>query len=149
MAVRSADASVMRRVREVVMRPRRTDAIYVPNEKLEQAAIVSLIQQLGGTVYVLGTRRRRGDHQGTMMTPGLPDLFAFLPNPALKVGAPAVGIWIEVKADGGRLSAQQVLFQQRCQWAHVPYLTGGLDAVIGFLHQGGWVKDDQRDGMRV
>jgi hypothetical protein len=41
-------------------------------EKAEQAGIVKLVRALGGRVYVLGTRRKRGDFQGTMQTPGLP-----------------------------------------------------------------------------
>lgn len=41
-------------------------------EKPIQAAITHLLGMLGARVYVLGTRRKRGDHQGTRQTPGLP-----------------------------------------------------------------------------
>jgi hypothetical protein len=49
------------------------------SERAEQSHIVQLLRTVGGQVYVLGTTRRRGDYAGTMQTPGLPDLLAFLP----------------------------------------------------------------------
>jgi hypothetical protein len=42
-------------------------------EKVIQQQIVTLLRSIGAQVWVLGTRRKRGDYQGTMQTPGLPD----------------------------------------------------------------------------
>jgi len=62
----------------------------VQHEKGEQAGGIKLLRTLGATVYTFGTRRSRGkacprcgtfvpEHQGTRQTPGIPDVFAFLP----------------------------------------------------------------------
>lgn len=59
------------------MRRRRPPVIP---EKSEQSQIVQLLRSLGAQVYVLGNHRRKGDFAGTMQTPGLPDLQAFMPR---------------------------------------------------------------------
>ena len=43
-------------------------------EKQIQADIVKLLETVGAAVYKIGTTRKKGDHQGTMQTPGIPDL---------------------------------------------------------------------------
>lgn len=116
---------------------------YAPqqSEKAIQAQIVNLIRRIGGTVNVIG-RPSPADgrtHRGTGQTPGLPDLYAFLP---LRVGVPMQGVWIEVKAKRGKLRPEQRLFMEMCHAANVPHVVGGLDAVIDYLQAGGWVTAD-------
>lgn len=108
-------------------------------EKVVQQHIVTLLRSIGGTVYVLGTTRRRGDFHGTMQTPGIGDLYAFLPKPPRFSGQPTA-LWIEVKAKGGRLRPEQVEFRAHCARAAVAHVTGDLDAVIQFLCDGGWLS---------
>ena len=97
-------------------------------ERAIQAQIVRLLRSVGCQVYVLGTTRRRGDYHGTMMSPGLPDLIAFLPR--------AIGVlFVEAKAPKGRLRPQQAAFRDAavaCMDAGkgVYYATGGLEAVL-------------------
>ena len=111
------------------------------HEKLEQQRICTLLKSIGAAVYVLGTRRKRGDYQGTMMSSGLPDLLCFLPGSPI-VTAPQA-LWIEVKAARGVRSPAQHLFAEYCASASVPYLCGGLDEVITFLVSKAYVKSSQ------
>lgn len=111
-------------------------------ERAAQAAIVRLLAAVGCAVYVLGTTRRRGDYHGTMQTPGLPDLFVFLPR---GLGT----LWIEVKAPGGRLRPEQRLFRQRCVEAGQPHVVGGYQAVVDELRRCGLLRDDQVPAYRV
>lgn len=99
-------------------------------EKAEQANGVHLLRSLGAQVYVLGTRRRSGDYQGTMQTPGVPDVLFFLP-PHVDDSARLVA-W-ECKAPGGRASAPQIQFQAHCRCSGVDHVLGGLDALIEHL----------------
>jgi hypothetical protein len=109
-------------------------------ERVEQAHIVRLVRTLGGTVYVLGTTRRRGDHPGTMQTPGLADLLAFLPvRPHMRERQ----LWIECKARDGRLSPAQVEFRERCLAAGVAHVVGALDDVIAWLTAEGYLRRGQ------
>jgi hypothetical protein len=99
-------------------------------EAAEQHAIVQLLCTVGCQVWTLGTHRRRGDYHGTMQSPGLPDLLAFLPR--------AGGLLcIEVKAKGGRLRPEQETFRNACLACEAPHLVhhvvGGLDGVIAYL----------------
>ena len=112
----------------------------VQREKHEQAAIVQLLRSIGASVYVLGTRRPRGDYHGTCQTPGIPDLYAMLP--ARKSWA-ADAVWIEVKSATGRLSPDQSVFASRCYERSIPYVRGGVDAVISWLTASGYLKPDQ------
>ncbi len=115
-------------------------------EKLEQQQIKQYLQGLGAKVYVLGTRRRRSDHQGTMQTGGLPDLIAFLHQRtyqgAVAVQAPGarVALFIECKAKGGRMSDDQKELRALCQAAGVPHVVGGLDDVIAWLVEHNYVR---------
>lgn len=113
------------------------------SERVEQAHIVRLLRTVGGTVYVIGTTRKRGDHPGTMQTPGLADLLVFLPDRSHpRVGA-LRALWIEVKATDGRLSPVQKEFRACCQLAELDYVSGPLDAVIAWLVSEGYLKDSQ------
>jgi hypothetical protein len=105
------------------------------SEKQEQAAIVQLLKNIGAKVYVLGTRRPAGDHQGTRQTPGIPDVFAFLPR-----RENYQALWIEVKRVGGRASTAQADFASQCHYSDVCYIRGTCDDVIKWLKIGGWVK---------
>lgn len=113
-------------------------------EKAEQAAIVQLLESLGAKVYVLGTRRPKGDYQGTRQTPGIPDLYAFMPPRGhCRLWAP---VWIEVKAIGGKLNKAQEAFRNQCDFrvaAH-HYVTGTCDDVQNWLVDNGWLKASQR-----
>ena len=114
--------------------PRRSK--YGPRlEKHEQADGVRLLETVGAKVYVLGTRRRKGDHQGTMQTPGIADVLAFLPA---KHGH--VAVWFEFKREkGGTLSEAQMEFRRFCESANVAHVVGASHAVGDFLKRGGWL----------
>lgn len=112
-----------------------------PLEKDEQAAIVKLLEALGAKVYTIGTRRRKSDFQGTMMSPGIPDLVCFLYRPRQDT---AVQLWIEVKTKGGKLRPAQAEFQSWCQAANVHHVTGGIDAMQNWLVDHGWLQASQR-----
>jgi hypothetical protein len=111
------------------------------SEKTVQAQGVTLLRTLGAKVYVLGTTRRRGDFQGTMQTPGIADIFGFLPeqSPTIPRWTP---FWWEVKAAGGRLRPEQQDFEALCQGAYLTHIVGDLDVLIAFLVRGGWLKAD-------
>ena len=111
-------------------------------ERIEQAHIVQLLRTIGGTVYVLGTTRRRGDHPGTMQSPGLPDLVAFLPS------CPSV-LFIEVKVPGGRMSAEQREFMRLCGTTTAVHLTGTLDSVIAWCVDQGYLRAEHLPHYRV
>lgn len=110
------------------------------SEKQEQAAIVDLLRAIGATVYVIGTKRRKGDHQGTMQTPGIPDLFAFLPLHKAKVANAPTFVWIEVKRTGGKCSAAQIEFERNCLDRNVWHFIGGHDAFANLLKVWGFLK---------
>lgn len=107
-------------------------------EKTVQSHIVQLLRSIGGKVWVTGTRRPRGDFQGTCMTPGLPDIVAFLPPRPYRIqgdvpyAKPAL-LFVECKAAGGRLRPEQQEFQGLCQDAEVAHVVGDLDSVIAWL----------------
>jgi hypothetical protein len=111
------------------------------SEKAEQQAIVDLLRLIGAKVYVLGTKRRRGDYQGTMQTPGIPDLFAFMPIRAV-ISARQVphAIWVEVKTTNGRLRPEQAAFRDHCCSTDMVHLTGGADYVSAQLKAWGFLK---------
>jgi hypothetical protein len=109
-------------------------------EKTEQEGVKQLLRSVGGEVWVLGTRRRAGDHQGTMQTPGVPDLLAFVPPPRRR-GEPQDGlthVWIEVKSEGGRLRPEQEHFRENCLAARVAHIVGGFDDVLAWLVNRGY-----------
>lgn len=108
-------------------------------EKAIQRAIVQLLTAARADVWVLGTTRRKGDHQGTMQTPGIPDLVAFLPPADGGLGR-YTQLWVEVKAPKGRPSKAQDRFRQACVFAWQAHITGGVDAVLAYLKTGGWIR---------
>jgi VRR-NUC domain len=112
-----------------------------PLEKFIQRDIQKLLLLLGAKVYVLGTRRAQGDHQGTRQSPGLPDLIAFLP--ARLPSRRSRILLIEVKRPGNDLSQAQFDFQTLCQRADIAYVTGNLDRVLTWLTAEGYLHATQ------
>lgn len=116
----------------------------VQREKGEQQHGVELLTRLGAKVYVSGTRRKKGDYQGTMQTPGIPDVEAWLPPPPdtdTRVEGPLRYVlkW-ECKAAGGRLSSDQTIYRQLCLDAGVSHVVGDFNALIAWLVDAGYVK---------
>lgn len=125
-------------------------------EAAEQEKALRLLRSMGARVWVAGTTRKRGDHQGTMQTPGLPDLpFVFLP--ATRRGSLAfrgherdrVLLVVEMKSPTaargktrGR-SPEQVEFARMCELANVHYYCGDCDGLIGWLISHGFLRADQ------
>lgn len=114
-------------------------------EGAQQAQGVALLRSLGGAVYVLGTRRPRGDHQGTCQTPGVADVLCFLPHRGS--GVRTFMCW-EVKASGGRLRPEQIAFQAHCFEAGVAHVTGDLTALMAWLVQAKFLRADQLPASR-
>lgn len=115
-------------------------------ESVEQAHGVQLLRSLGGRVYVSGTRRRRGDYQGTMQSEGIPDVEAFLPPPPAE-RSDLAALWIllkwEVKAEGGRLRPEQADYRDLCIRARIAHVVGRLDDLIAWLIERDYLKPDQ------
>jgi hypothetical protein len=140
------------------MKTRPPKAPRVP-EKHVQAQIVALLRSIGAAVYVLGRPPRKVTaRMGTGQTPGIPDLYVVLPEAPVPLPNPnasagwsvmrngkwtmgAHGLWIEVKAHGGRLRPEQVEFARLCALAGCPHLVGGVDAVLAYLQAHGYVKE--------
>lgn len=118
-----------------------------------------LIAHLGGAVWVAGTTRRKGDYQGTMQTPGLPDLpHVFLPEKRaerLALGFTQRHLVIECKRPktttqrAGRLRAEQKDFRDLALAAGLDYLAGGFDVFVAWLIANKYVREDQVAHYRV
>ena len=124
-----------------------------PLEKDIQADIVKLLKTVGAAVYKIGTKRKKGDHQGTMQTPGIPDLLAFVRTTScfrmsawtsLQVSpgrVSTVQLWIEVKRPGGTMQRRRTrAFRVRALEAGCEHVTGGVDEVLDWLKARGVVK---------
>lgn len=118
----------------------------VQREAAQQTMIRRLVATLGGTCYTLGVRRRRTDYHGTMQTPGLPDLIAFLP---VRGGPGWRLVMIECKAKGGRVRADQETFRKLCVLASVPHVIGDFQAFVTWCVLEGFLKADQLAHYRV
>ena len=118
------------------------------DEKTEQASIQNLVAQLGGTVYVLGSRRAMccgicgapSTDRSTRQTEGLGDLAVFLPPTRRQLDRAWHFVWIECKGRRGELSPEQVRFRELNQAAGVPHVVGGIDEFVAYLERGGWVR---------
>lgn len=115
-------------------------------ERVVQSQIVATLRTIGAAVYVLGTKRRKGDYQGTMQTPGISDLVVFLPP---RTRQRWVLLFVEAKAHGGRLSPEQKVFRDLCVNADVAHVAGNLDAVIGWLMANDYLKANQIPHYRL
>lgn len=134
----------------------------VQREKVEQANIVQLAAILGGTVYVLGTRRGRvkcpgcgtlvREYQGTKQTAGISDLVIFLPMaryPKPGTIATLCGpclLFFEAKSATGRRSPEQVHFAElvlSLGIERVEYCVGTYDAFIAWACARGYCRAEQ------
>lgn len=109
-------------------------------ERAIQAQGVRLLKTLGAAVWTIGTTRRKGDYMGTMQTPGLPDVLAFLPVRGLRERR--LLVW-EAKAPKGRLRPEQAEFRDQCLFAGVAHVVGGTDALVAWLVQERYLHADQ------
>lgn len=119
-------------------------------EKVVQEHVKQALRAVGATVYTIGRPPRRdATHKGTGQTPGIPDLLAHLPDSPLTniggmSGVPVMHahqLWVEVKAKGGRLSQEQASFRDFCELAGIAHIVGGLDDVLAYLVEYGYVKE--------
>lgn len=109
-------------------------------EKVVQRHIVQLFRSLGGYAWELGTRRGRRDYdKGTRQTPGVPDLIGFLPP---RQTPRWVLLFVEAKAQGGRLRPEQAKFRELCLAADVAHLVGDLDVVIAWCVEHEYLRRD-------
>jgi len=114
-------------------------------EAAEQEKALRLLRSMGARVWVAGTTRKRGDYQGTMQTPGLPDLpFVFL-----RRGDGYTLLVVEVKSPtaarsirAGR-SPEQLEVARLCELANIHYFCGDCDGLIGWLISHGFLRADQ------
>jgi len=118
-------------------------------ERGEQDGIVKLLRSLGAKVYVSGTTRRAGDFHGTMQTPGIPDLEAFLPRRSSQGDLSRELLKVEVKAAGGRLRPEQAEYRDLCGDADVHHVVGGIDDVVAWLIAHGYLRPAQVPHYRV
>lgn len=117
----------------------RVTAQRVP-EKVVQAQIRHALLSVGAAVYTIGRPPRRDAvFKGTGQTPGIPDLYVLLPVSPMHHAAH--GLWIEVKAKGGKLRPHQIDFMWRCGQAGIPHLVGGLDDVLAYLQARGYIRE--------
>lgn len=84
-------------------------------EAMVERDITAFFRQIGCAVYKLsqGYRKERG---GTRQTPGIPDLYVMHPD------IPNGALWIECKAERGRVSDAQRAFADECVRCGVSYL---------------------------
>lgn len=116
----------------------------VVSEKVEQAHVLQAFGWVGGSAWVAGTRRRKGDYQGTMQTPGIPDVIGFVPD-----GAGRRLVFVEVKRKGGRVRPEQAAFREQCVRAGIDHVLGGLDAFLRYLMSRGLLKAENVPHYRL
>lgn len=119
---------------------------------MHQAHGVALLRSIGGKVYIIGhpSPADGRTHRGTGQTPGLPDVFAFLPPRRLWADeaptpppAKPIALWWEAKGAGGRLRPEQAEFRSLCLDAELQHVVGDLDALIAFLCEHHYCKAAQ------
>lgn len=108
-------------------------------ETVVQGQIVRALRTIGAAVYEIGRPPHRDDaFRGLRQTPGVPDICAHMPE------GPQRGphtLWIEVKAAGGKLSEAQQAFRDFCLMAGEPHIVGGLDEVLAYLREHGYIRE--------
>jgi hypothetical protein len=114
-------------------------------EKYEQTDGVRLLQSLGAKVYILGTRRRKGDYPGTMQTPGIADVEAWLPRPKLLwvLDDELLLKWEVKRARDSRTTPDQLEYEQHCKSGGIAYVRGDLSALMRWLVYAGYLRADQ------
>lgn len=97
-----------------------------------QRAVKALFQQSGCVVYDL-SQGYRNDPRGTRQTPGLPDLWCFVPRKKLT-------FWFEVKAHDGRRTDSQIVFGAMCAATSQHYGWGGVEQAKDLLRTWGMIS---------
>jgi hypothetical protein len=128
---------------QVAVRKRRSP------ERAIQAEGVRLLRSLGAKVWTLGTTRRKGDYAGTMQTAGAPDVIAFMRSASMWPHLERHLLIWEAKAPKGRLRPEQADFQDCCHRAAISHVVGGLDELIRWLTEYGYLRRDQVAHYRV
>lgn len=137
-------------------RPARPRAA-VPLEKVEQSNIERTFEQLGGKHYTIGTRRghvrckhcgqQTPEHQGTKQTPGIADVFGFIPVPSRGI---TLFVAVEVKRQkGGRASDEQREFRDWCRRAGILHVLGSFNEFLQFLVREGVIKPESVPHYRL
>lgn len=116
-------------------------------ETIVQHHVCQLLSSLGSAVYVMGTKRPKGDFQGTRQTPGIPDVMAFVPN--RRNPGSYILLFVECKAVGGKLRPEQRTFRENCIAAGQGHVVGGLDDVIAWLLSAGLINASQVPHYRL
>lgn len=116
-------------------------------ERFEQQDGVKLLRSLGGVVYVSGTTRRSTDYQGTMQTPGIPDVQCFLPVPYSAGLTRRLLVW-EVKRATGKMSPAQESYRAWALAAGVAHVWGDVNALLRWLVAEGFVHERQLTATR-
>lgn len=111
----------------------------------EQRHTQVFLEKLGAKVYKVGTRRRKGDFHGTMQTPGISDLLAFMP---VRNGRRR-GLWVESKAGRGSLSDDQAVFKALCELAGWDHIVGDQNAVVAWCLREGYIRETQVPWYRL
>lgn len=109
--------------------------------KAEENKGRKLLLWLHAEVIKFGTTRRKGDYQGTMQTPGIPDQMFILP--ATQTRQPRM-LWWESKAGSGRMSPDQRKFREsilRCEGGY--HVVGDVAALITWLCHEHYLRPDQ------
>ncbi len=126
-----------------VNRHKRPSVDAVPLEKDEQARIKEILEAIGAKFYEIGRPRAQRcwkcheitKDQGTRQTPGIPDLFVFLPLKKNRgpFRSPEF-VWIEAKrVRGSRTSPEQIEFRDSCLARSMPHVVGHFDIVVDWL----------------
>jgi hypothetical protein len=124
-------------------------------EKDVQRAVIHLFCRIGcrydpkgldTDIIVLGTKRPRNlprQAHRTFQTPGVPDLYVFLPvlRRYERSTLPPAAVWFEVKAEDGAPSPAQLSFAARAQFRGLPYRIGGVDEARAFLIEHGFLHE--------
>jgi hypothetical protein len=125
----------------------------VPLEKVEQRNTVDLLTRIGAKVYEIGRPRQQKCHAcgaqskdlGTRQTPGIPDLFVFLPIGRSNgpIARPRY-VWIEMKRQGATesdLTTEQKEFREFCRERSITRIDGAFDKVVDWLASHGFVRE--------
>jgi hypothetical protein len=110
-------------------------------EKHEQQEAVGLLRLCGAKVYSLSQTRN------TRQTPGIPDVFAFVPLPSGEI----VPLWVEMKRSHrkARSSPEQVVFRLLCKLAGAQHIVGSLREVEAWAVAQGLVAIPAGGGWEI
>lgn len=121
-------------------------------EKFEQQDGVKLLRLLGAQVYILGTKRRAGDHQGTNQTPGIADVEAWLyVSPSKRrslVFQRRLLKWEVKRAQRSTTTPEQKAYASLCSEAGIDYVCGDLAALMAWLVAEGFLPADHLPAAR-